>query len=180
MRKHKRCFNCVKLLNRICSGHPVACTYYEPTPPVDHEEPPQGKETNPKDSVGIKKVPVSTLPWGPILEAGLAMMEGARKYGRHNYRVAGVRASVYFDAVVGRHLVPWYEGTDIDPDSGLNHVTKAIAGLLVLRDSMLSGNWIDDRPPRNLVDLKALNEKAAEIVERYPDAKPAFTQKETT
>lgn len=134
------------------------------------------KDTNPKDAVGVRKVPISTLPCGPLLYAGLAMLEGARKYGRHNYRATGVRASVYYDAVVGRHLMPWYEGEDMDPDSGLCHIDKAIAGLLVLRDSMLSGNWVDDRPIRNRVDLAALNEKAAEIIDKYPDAVPPYTQ----
>jgi hypothetical protein len=134
------------------------------------------KDTNPKDAVGIKKVPISTVPCGPILLAGLAMLEGARKYGRHNYRAAGVRASVYYDAVVGRHIMPWWEGQDIDPDSGLNHIDKAIAGLIVLRDSMLSDNWVDDRPIRNTVDLAELNKTAAEIIERYPDAKEPYTQ----
>lgn len=134
------------------------------------------KDTNPKDAVGIKKVPISTLPCGPILLAGLAMLEGARKYGRHNYREAGVRASVYYDAVVGRHIMPWWEGQDTDPDSGLNHIDKAIAGLFVLRDSMLKGNWIDDRPIRNIIDLPELNAKAAEIIGRYPDAKAPFTE----
>ena len=134
------------------------------------------KDTNPKDAVGIKKVPISTVPCGPILLAGLAMLEGARKYGRHNYRAAGVRASVYYDAVVGRHLMPWWEGQDIDPDSGLNQIDKAIAGLIVLRDSMLSGNWVDDRPIRNPLDLKEMNALAAKIVERYPDPEEPFTE----
>ncbi|MEN6534503.1 MAG: dATP/dGTP diphosphohydrolase domain-containing protein [Bryobacteraceae bacterium] len=134
------------------------------------------KDTNPKDAVGTKKVPISTVPCGPLLEVGLAMLEGARKYGRHNYRAAGVRASVYFDAIIGRHLMPWWEGQDIDPDSGLSHITKAIAGLFVLRDSMLMGNWVDDRPICNKINLAELNAKAAEIIERYPDAKEPFTQ----
>jgi len=134
------------------------------------------KDTNPKDAVGTKKVPISTVPCGPILLAGLAMLEGARKYGRHNYRAAGVRASVYYDAVVARHIMPWWEGQNIDPDSGLNHIDKAIASLLVLRDSMLSGNWIDDRPPRNSLDLKDLNAKAAAIIDKYPDAKEPYTE----
>jgi Domain of unknown function (DUF5664) len=134
------------------------------------------KDTNPKDAVGIRKVPISTLPCGPMLTAGLAMLEGARKYGRHNYREAGVRASVYYDAVVGRHIMPWWEGQDIDPDSGLNHIDKAIAGLFVLRDSMLKGNWVDDRPIRNVIDLNELNAKAAEIIDRYPDAKAPCTE----
>ena len=137
---------------------------------------PGTKDANPKDAVGVKKVPISTVPCGPILLAGLAMLEGARKYGGHNYRAAGVRASVYYDAVVARHIMSWWEGQDIDPDSGLNHIDKAIAGLLVLRDSMLLGNWIDDRPLRNSLDLVDLNAKAAAIIEKYPDAKEPYTE----
>ena len=81
------------------------------------------KATNPKDAVGIKKVPLSTVSSKVIMEMGLGMLEGARKYGRHNYRVAGVRASVYYDACM-RHLMAWWEGEDIDPDSGLHHIIK--------------------------------------------------------
>lgn len=135
------------------------------------------KDTNPKDAVGIKKAAVSTLS-GPVLfEAGLGMLEGARKYGRHNYRIAGVRGSVYLDATV-RHLLQWWEGQDIDPDSGLPHIAKAIASLFVLRDSQIRNNWVDDRPPK--VDdnwLIQLNELAAKIVEKYPNAVPPFTEK---
>lgn len=137
------------------------------------------KDTNPKDAVGTAKVPCSTVPVRVVGEVGLAMLEGALKYGRHNYRVAGVRASVYYDAVVMRHLGPWWEGQDIDPASGLSHVTKAIAGLMVLRDSMLQGNWVDDRPPaasdQNWVD--ELNAKAKALIEKYPNPPPAFTEK---
>ncbi len=134
------------------------------------------KDTNPKDAVGTKKVPFSTISWPVIAEVGLAMLEGGRKYGRHNYRDAGVRGSVYFDATL-RHLAEWYEGEDIDPDSGLNHIIKAIAGLTVLRDSMLKGNWVDDRPPKVKIGwVKKLNQKAAEIIEKYPNAKEPYTE----
>ena len=135
------------------------------------------KETNPKDVIGMKKAPLSTLS-GPVLfEMGLGMLEGARKYGRHNYRAAGVSASVYYDAATG-HLVDWFEGEDLDPDSRLNHVTKAITTLLVLRDSMLMGNWIDDRPLRNPNKLykKHFNLKAKEIIERYPDSEEPYLE----
>lgn len=133
------------------------------------------KDTNPKDAVGIKKAPISTVS-GPVLaELGVAMLEGARKYGRHNYRIAGVRASVYMDAVF-RHMTQWWEGQDIDPDSGLSHVTKAIASLCVLRDAMIFENWVDDRPPPAPEGFwKAINEKAAKVVERYEDPKEPFT-----
>ena len=137
----------------------------------------KSKDTNPKDAVGTKKVPVSVISMPVLGEVGLAMLEGARKYGRHNYRESGVRASVYYDATF-RHLGGFWEGEDIDSDSGLSHVTKAIAGLMVLRDSMIRGNWIDDRPPKVKTGwVQDLNKKAGEIIERYPDAKPPYTEK---
>lgn len=130
------------------------------------------KATNPKDAVGTRKVAFSVLPWRVLLNVALAMMEGALKYGRHNYRASGTRASVYFDAVVGRHLTDWWEGVDIDPDSGLHHIDKAIAGLMVLRDSMLEGNWVDDRPPRGNLDMSSFNAAAAALIDRYGEIKP--------
>lgn len=128
------------------------------------------KETNPKDAVGVRKAPLSTVPAGVLMEIGLAMLEGARKYGRHNYRVTGVRASVYYDAAL-RHLMDWWEGTDIDPDSGLSHVTKALACLTVLRDAEINGMLEDDRPPGQPLHLAYLNKRAAELIDKYPDAK---------
>lgn len=133
------------------------------------------KDTNPKDAVGTAKVPLSTVSAPVMAEVGLAMMEGARKYGRHNYRVSGVRASVYYDAVM-RHLMSFYEGEDIDPDSGLPHIVKAIACLVVLRDSQIQGNWVDDRPPKTPDGWVArLNDAAALLLEKYPNALPAHT-----
>ena len=133
------------------------------------------KDTNPKDAVGVRKAPLSTVPFPVLLETGVAMLEGARKYGRHNYRVIGVRGSVYYDAVM-RHLGAWWEGEDIDPDSGISHVTKAIAGLVVLRDSMMRENWEDDRPPKSPKFVSKLSFRAAEVIEKYPDALPPFTE----
>lgn len=145
------------------------------TPCVDQ---PDTKDTNPKDAIGIAKVPLwSVWPLRVASEVALALFEGARKYARHNYRIAGVRASVYLDAT-GRHLAAFWEGEDVDPDSGLSHITKAIASLVVLRDGMMQGNWVDDRPPR-IADgwVKEMNEKAKQIIERYPNAPAPYTEK---
>lgn len=155
---------------------------------------PQAKQSNPKDAVGSRKarwfsyVPLRVMAW-----VGLALLEGARKYGRHNYREAGVRASVYVDACVNGHLQKWWEGEDVDPDTcsidpetgkpdlntGLNHIDKAIASLIVLRDGMLQGNWVDDRPPaihKPEEFWPDLDKRAAAIIDRYPHAKEPFTQ----
>jgi len=135
------------------------------------------KATNPKDALGIKKAPLSTLPTGPAYEVALAMLEGARKYGRHNYRVMGVRASVYYDAAM-RHLTSFWEGEDIDPDSGIHHLMKAAACLFVLRDSMFMENWVDDRPPQypQKLDMASLNDKAGDVLKKYPDCVEPYTE----
>lgn len=137
------------------------------------------KPTNPKDAVGIKKVPLlSVLPLRVLSGLALAMLEGARKYGRHNYRVSGVRASVYLDAC-GRHLAAFYGGRNIDPDSGLHELDKAMACLAVLRDGIHQGNWMDDRPPaEDMTWLAEANVHAARIVEnvRPNDPEPPYTE----
>lgn len=137
------------------------------------------KDTNPKDAIGIAKVPYSTVPSEVIAEVGLAMMEGALKYGRHNFRSAGVRASVYHDAAK-RHLDQFWEGQDTDPDSGLSHLVKAIACCVVLRDSQFRDNWVDDRPPKLSDDwIVEMNAKAAALLEKYPNPLPAYTELDT-
>jgi len=134
------------------------------------------KDSNPKDAIGSKKAPLSTLSMPVCFEVAAGMLEGGCKYGRHNYRVIGVRSSVYYDATM-RHLAAWWEGQDIDPDSGIHHVTKAIASLFVLRDAMIHGKVYDDRPPRApeawLRDVQA---KVDEVLKRYPEPKPPYTQ----
>lgn len=139
------------------------------------------KPTNPKDMQGIHKSPIVSVISQPVIaELGIAMLEGAYKYGRHNYRTVGVRASIYVDATM-RHIAAWWEGEDFDPDSQaqLSHVTKAIASLVVLRDSIIQGNFTDDRPPVSTVDWSALNAEVRKLNEQYPDPVPAHTEKKS-
>jgi len=134
------------------------------------------KPTNPKDICGVKKVPFSTIPMTVMAEVGLAMLEGARKYGRHNFRDEGVVASVYIDATF-RHLAQWWEGEDVDRDSGLSHITKAIASLVVLRDTMINDRYRDDRPPKSPEEwMGGANQQAESIVTRYMVSKTPHTQ----
>ena len=138
------------------------------------------KLTNPKDALGIVKTPVSTVPCQVIMEVGVAMLEGAAKYGRHNYRASGVRVSVYYDAAM-RHLMAWWEGEDIDPDSGLSHVTKAISSLVVLRDAMFQNTAVYDRPPRGNPEwMQELNKSTKQILDKHPDPAEPFTSSNCT
>jgi hypothetical protein len=129
------------------------------------------KPSNPKDIVGIRKAPMSTVSAAVMAEVGVAMLEGAAKYGRHNYRAVGVRASVYYDATI-RHLFSWWEGENIDPDSGMSHITKAIASLVVLRDAMIQDMLTDDRAPVSKNFYAGLNAAAGAILDRHADKEP--------
>lgn len=131
------------------------------------------KETNPKDYMAANKPSLTSVPMNVLMEVSVALMEGSRKYGRHNYRESGAKASVYLDGAF-RHLSSWWEGQDIDPDSGVNHITKAIASLIVVRDCMLRGNMEDDRPPKS--ELIDYSDTIKEIKARYPNGKDPYTQ----
>ncbi len=128
------------------------------------------KNTNPKDRVGSRKPRITTIPAQVLFEIGNALFEGHLKYGGNNWRASGVQASVYFDAAF-RHLSAWWTGENTDPDSGMSHISKAIAGLVILRDAMLHDMVNDDRPPASPPGwLDKANEHTKELLERYPVA----------
>ena len=121
------------------------------------------KDPNPKDAIGARKWRQFTIiPMTVMWEIGAGMFEGAWKYGRHNYRVSDVRASIYVDAAMG-HITSWWEGQDIDPDSGINELSKAICSLVVLRDAQIQSKMIDDRPPG--VDLAAHKKEMQRVID---------------
>lgn len=137
--------------------------------------------TNPKREFGLQKVPMRAVPPAVLAEVGVAMLEGELKYGRYNFRATKIQATDYYDSTQ-RHLMDWFEGEDIDPKSQLSHITKAIAGLVVLRDAQIQGMFIDDRPPSSRVPaLARLEALVAELYERYDEKSPRhYTIADTT
>jgi hypothetical protein len=133
---------------------------------------------NLKNQAGIQKLPVlSNVPVAVLREVGVGMAEGGLKYGAYQYRDSRSSAWILFDATL-RHLTDWWEGEDLDPDTGLSHLTKAICSLMVMRDAELNGLLEDDRPPRPLSSYKNRLEKIYDdIKSRYPNPKLRVTQK---
>lgn len=131
------------------------------------------KNTNPKDGIGATKLPLSLVPPTAIAVASLAHFEGSVKYGRWNWRVAGVRASIYLDAAA-RHLAKWAEGEENDVESGVPHLGHALACINILIDAQACGKLNDDRAPS--VDAPAfmatLTPMVKVIAERHAGKNP--------
>lgn len=102
------------------------------------------KASNPKDLIGATKVPLHLV--SPALEvfASIGLLNGALKYGRANWREAGVKASIYYDAL-NRHMKAWFEGEWEDPDDGVPHLCAAAACLNILIDAYCQDQLVDDR-----------------------------------
>ena len=109
--------------------------------------------TNPKDFFGSNKLPLHLWPSTATALGCLAFLDGAGKYGRSNWCVKGVRASIYYDAA-RRHLDAWFEGEDLAPDSGLPHLAHALACIAIVVDAQACGKLNDDRMyPGGYLDL---------------------------
>ncbi len=108
---------------------------------------PEKKDTNPKDLVAAVKLPIHLCPGTAKVEWTLAHLEGALKYGKYNWRVAGVRGSIYIDALE-RHLEKYKNGEDRDPKTGVHHLGSIMASASILLDADAVDKLVDDRPPR--------------------------------
>jgi hypothetical protein len=116
----------------------VQPTTPEPAPDVSL------KDTNPKDAIGSDKLPLHLWPTTATAAGSIALLCGALKYGRANWRHAGVRATIYADAI-RRHLDAWLEGEEVDPDDGVPHLWAILAGTAILVDAKAAAKLTDDR-----------------------------------
>lgn len=160
-----------------CAAPVIAAPAAEVVPagtldPKDGQE--VSKATNPKDAIGATKLPISWVPTAVNRYAALAFAEGALKYGRYNWRVAGVRISIYLDAL-HRHLMKlqdgeWCDGDSLGPDAEGNpqgtqvpHLGSIIACAGIILDSWECDKLTDDRPPVNINTSADMDSRVAHI-----------------
>ncbi len=103
------------------------------------------KPSNPKDIIGSNKLPMALVPSTTTAYLALGHSEGHIKYGLVNWREAGVRASIYLDALA-RHIAKWQNGEEEDPETTVPHLANAITCLSIIIDAKECGKLIDDRP----------------------------------
>jgi hypothetical protein len=96
-----------------------------------------------------------------LIFAAMGFAEGDSKYIGYNFRVAGVRASVYI-AALRRHLMRYANGEWADKKTGVPHLASVAACAGILIDGHVLGNIVDDRPPG--VDLSDSMEEAERII----------------
>jgi hypothetical protein len=139
----------------------------------------QSKETNPKDSVGETRVPLHLIPDSALAEEAMAFLEGAQKYGAYNWRVAGVRTSIYVSAA-RRHLSKFWNGQDRDPATLVHELASVRACCGILIDALTQGNLKDDRPPRadQMGHYAELQKTIDHLRGMVADKKPPYTEME--
>lgn len=179
-------------MKAACKGDPENCPYVDcacaPPKPSDFPDylvspplapaaslvaDPRTKDTNPKDAIGDKKVPLWLC--SPIAKAqwAVAQFVGMVKYGAWNWRSAGIRSSIYLSAMQ-RHLDAYMSGEEVDPSDKTPHLGHIMACAAILIDAEAAGKLTDDRPPS--VDLRpAYAEIEAQMAlarENYGHMKP--------
>lgn len=104
------------------------------------------KSANPKEAAAVGRVPLHFVPDTLVLYAAMAFAEGDSKYIAYNFRVAGIHAMAYVDALK-RHLMRYVNGEWADKKTGVPHLGSVAACTGILIDGHVMGNIIDDRPP---------------------------------
>lgn len=102
---------------------------------------------------GVKAQRHSLLPKHGLDVIAEVFGFGAQKYDDHNWR-RGYEWSKSYDALQ-RHLTAWWDGEDIDPESGLSHLGHAGFHILVLATWERldgQGSQFDDRHTFNRPD----------------------------
>lgn len=131
------------------------------------------KDTNPKDAIAGTRIPLWLC--SPIAKAhwALAQFAGLIKYGAWNWRVAGVRKSVYISALE-RHIDAVKSGEQFDPVDGTRHLGNIMACAAIMLDAEAAGKLLDDRAP--IVDMRKtyaeLEALMAKLKEQYADKNP--------
>jgi len=91
------------------------------------------------------KLPMHLISPMAVEELARALRHGAEKYGERNWE-PGLKYSRLY-AAAQRHLVAWWGGEDLDPETGETHIAHAFATMMMLTHFTRQVRTdLDDRP----------------------------------
>jgi len=94
---------------------------------------------------------MSLVPPIAMTEVAKVLTYGAQKYAKNNWLKG--RPHMEFIDSMERHVAEWKKCIDIDPESGLHHISHAACNLMMLLELIALRPDLDDRP------LEFYNEK---------------------
>lgn len=92
---------------------------------------------------GTKLARFDLIPIGPLTELAKHYGRGARKYDDNNWRRGYEWSKNY--AAAQRHMTQFWNGEDIDPETGTPHVICAAWHMFALHEFMIEFPEYDDR-----------------------------------
>lgn len=127
------------------------------------------KDTNPKQAVGLSKLPMHL--WPPLATAyGCLGLLNGKKYGLGNYKATPVIISIYL-AAIQRHCSAFIEGQECDPVDGTPHLAAILANVAIILEARAVGTLVDDRPLQGgyLKEVDKLTKIAQELEALHKD-----------
>lgn len=89
------------------------------------------------------KPALALIPKQAMYMCGQALAYGASKYGDHNFKLGMLNSRMVAAAL--RHIYQYLDGQDVDDESGLPHISHALASLAMLAYNMEKWPEMDDR-----------------------------------
>lgn len=96
------------------------------------------------------KVRVDLLSPVSVLATAGVLSYGAKKYGERNWE-KGIHHSRLYAAAL-RHLMAYWLGEDVDPETGLRHIDHAACCVHFLQHLTMLRKDLDDRPNTQAID----------------------------
>ncbi len=93
------------------------------------------------------KIRVDLFPVAGFMATSQALEFGTSKYGDYNWQQGIEYRRIYASTI--RHMMAWYGGQDLDPESGLSHVAHASCNIQMLLHYIANPEeygTLDDRP----------------------------------
>jgi hypothetical protein len=96
-----------------------------------------------KSAESASKARFDLVPWAAIEEIAQVLTFGGKKYGDNNW-CRGARWGRYF-AGLCRHIFAWWQGENLDPETGYSHLAHAGCCLIFLMEYQRNSWGTDDR-----------------------------------